>query len=138
MTVIILYKKIIDKLNELTKNLNKQKHTPKKETSHYLSVLAKIRKNKIKNAITSVLVPIVFTISSAKNSELKPPEPTTTQASEPEPAKEQPKSHLLNIRENKNPNQKRFAQQMVLINLITCVSSVFSILTNVQVIFPFY
>jgi len=37
------------------------------------------------------------------------------------------------IRENKNPKQKRFAQQMVIINLLTGLGSVFSLLTNVQV-----
>lgn len=98
--VILLYKRIIDKLKELSKNLHKEK---KNETSNYLSILAKIKK---KNLIATIS-------SSIENKKQK--------------------NNLIGIKENKNPKQKRFAQQMVLINLLTCVGSVFLILTNVQV-----
>jgi len=46
--------------------------------------------------------------------------------------KKQNKS-ILKIKKNKNPKEKRFAQQIILINLLTCIGSVFSVLSSVQV-----
>lgn len=103
--VILLYKRIIDKLKELSKNLHKENQLVSNETSNYLSILAKIKKKNI-----------IATISSSI-----------------EKKKQEKENNLIGIKENKNPKQKRFAQQMVLINLLTCVGSVFLILTNVQV-----
>lgn len=122
--VVILYKKIIDKLKELTKNLSRESSAPKADSAGYISILAKIKKNKIQNVVSSVLgTSTVFTISDNSVTEQQPQEQKS----------ENPNNHLVHIRENKNPKQKRFAQQMVLINLLTGIGSVFSLLTNVQV-----
>ena len=119
--MVILYKKIIDKLKELTKNLSSDKSVPREQTSAYLGILAKLKKNKIKTIVSSVLgTSTVFTISTSQQAEHTQNENNN-------------QNHVFKIRENKNPKQKRFAQQMVLINLLTGIGSVFSLLTNVQV-----
>ncbi len=112
--VIVLYKKIIDKLKELTKNLKKDKAPPKENTAVYLNFLEKIKKNKIKDAVSSVLpsslglTSSIFTVSNSS-----PDRNIVEHSTVNSPADTQKKSHMLKIKENKNPKQKRFAQQMV-------------------------
>jgi len=137
--VIVLYKRIIDKLKELTKNLNKNNQTPVEKSLRYSKILAKLKNNKINNTFKLVMTPVVFVISNTNTSGQNPP-PQNDELTmiENEPANQakhtnHKRSNFLNIRENKNPKQKRFAQQMILINLITCIGSVFSTLTNIQV-----
>jgi hypothetical protein len=155
IAVIVLYKRIIDKLKELSKNLNKdKKFEPKQNTASYLASLKKIRaSNKITSLTTiasvlktKVVSSVLGTSSALGNSSVNGTTtaiggPTTLGVSTIEntintQTTTQPdhnNNHRIQIRENKNPKQKRFAQQMVIINLLTCLGSIFSVLTNVQV-----
>lgn len=138
VVVVVLYKKIIDKLKELTKNLNKDKPQAKLDSANYTSVLAKIKRNRIQNVVSSVLgSSTIFTIATSNITETTQQKENQTEHQEEEKDEkkrvENPNNHFVRIRENKNPKQRRFAQQMVLINLLTGIGSVFSLLTNIQV-----
>jgi hypothetical protein len=137
IAVIVLYKRIIDKLKELSKNLNKdKKFEPKQNTASYLASLKKIRaSNKITSLTTIASVLKTKVVSSAVGTTtamgVSTIENTINTQTTTQP--DQNNNHRFKIRENKNPKQKRFAQQMVIINLLTCLGSIFSVLTNVQV-----
>jgi hypothetical protein len=143
IAVIVLYKRIIDKLKELSKNLNKDKKIePKQNTASYLASLKKIRaSNKITSLTTIASALKTKVVSSVNGTTTAIGGPTTLGVSTIENTintqtttqPDQNKNHRIQIRENKNPKQKRFAQQMVIINLLTCLGSIFSVLTNVQV-----
>ena len=143
IAVIVLYKRIIDKLKELSKNLNKDKKIePKQNTARYLASLKKIRaSNKITSLTTIASALKTKVVSSVNGTTTAIGGPTTLGVSTIENTintqtttqPDQNKNHRIQIRENKNPKQKRFAQQMVIINLLTCLGSIFSVLTNVQV-----
>ena len=115
--VVVLYKKIIDKLKELTKNLKKDKPAPIKNTASYLNFLAKIKKNKIKVVVSSVLpsslalTSSIFTMSTSHHERPNLEQSTSNQPTVTD--NNQKRDHMLKIKENKNPKQKRFAQQMV-------------------------
>lgn len=113
--VIIMYKKIIDKLKLVRKNLS----IASKESNNELGVIKK--QNKIHPEVLSN----VFTVESLTSFSV--PEIVVTDVD-----KKQNKS-ILKIKKNKNPKEKRFAQQIILINLLTCIGSVFSVLSSVQV-----
>ena len=137
IAVIVLYKRIIDKLKELSKNLNRDKKLePKQNTASYLASLKKIRaSNKITSLTTIASVLKTKVVSSAVGTTsamgVSTIENTINTQTTTQP--DQNNNHRFKIRENKNPKQKRFAQQMVIINLLTCLGSIFSVLTNVQV-----
>ena len=137
IAVIVLYKRIIDKLKELSKNLNRDKKLePKQNTASYLASLKKIRaSNKITSLTTIASVLKTKVVSSAVGTTsamgVSTIENTINTQTTTQP--DQNNNHRIQIRENKNPKQKRFAQQMVIINLLTCLGSIFSVLTNVQV-----
>ena len=55
IAVIVLYKRIIDKLKELSKNLNKEsKKLEPKGNARYIAVLRRIKNNKIQNIVSNV------------------------------------------------------------------------------------
>jgi hypothetical protein len=144
VAVIVMYKRIIDKLKELSKNLNKEsKKLEPKGNARYIAVLRRIKNNKIQNIVSNVLKSsVVSTVfgtssiigtSSAAAIEASVINDSTLGISTIENTVNQINNHRFTIKENKNPKQKRFAQQMVIINLLTGLGSLFSVLTNVQV-----
>jgi len=121
----------------MSKNLNKdKKFEPKQNTASYLASLKKIRaSNKITSLTTKASVLKTKVVSSAVGTTtamgVSTIENTINTQTTTQP--DHNNNHRIQIRENKNPKQKRFAQQMVIINLLTCLGSIFSVLTNVQV-----
>ncbi len=129
IAVIVLYKRIIDKLKELSKNLNKdKKFEPKQNTASYLASLKKIRaSNKITSLTTiasvlktKVVSSVLGTSSALGNSSVNGTTtaiggPTTLGVSTIENTfntqtttqPDQNNNHRFKIRENKNPKQKK-------------------------------
>ena len=96
--VIVLYKRIIDKLKQLTKNLSNKNPThasvESNSNSRYLNLLRKIRKtNKISEPSLTVFT--VQTKSFDKSDAVNPVVRNQT-------------GNIFKIKENKNPKQKRF------------------------------